>query len=88
MTKLNESGRHDKRHIQKLQLELLQAKQMLEKQRNDKKVSNYPPAKVATQLALNSVLAFCGLLMLLLVVHPLVKPAVAKTSAHSNIDHA
>lgn len=35
---LSQAGRRDKRQVQKLQLELLQAKQLLEKLRSDKQV--------------------------------------------------
>lgn len=38
MSQVKESGRHDKRQAQKLQLELQQAKQLLKKLRNDQQV--------------------------------------------------
>lgn len=38
MGELSQAGRRDKRQVQKLQLELLQAKQLLEKLRGNKQV--------------------------------------------------
>ena len=38
MIKLSQSGRHDKRQAQKLQLELQQAKQLIKKLHNDQEV--------------------------------------------------
>ena len=38
LSQVRESGRHDKRQAQKLQLELQQAKQLLKKLRNDQQV--------------------------------------------------
>ncbi len=38
MTKLSQSGRHDKRQAQKLRLELQQAKQLIKKLHSDQEV--------------------------------------------------